>query len=268
VYIQQAKTTIRFIFQPYFDRLRLGEGGLVGFNILCLYFSNHSLFEGVYLTLLSLLVLCTLYGYNDYCDRYKDLNNPKKNKVFCQLIIQNSRLYLIQNIILSTVCILFVAYLDSLFTLYIILALYAVNIFYSKKAKQTPLLDVLIVGIWGGLYVSIVGQQEWRLFIIAGLTTAIAHFFQIMTDEKTDAQNNVNTSAVFLKENSFVLLFLFCLLLGATVYQYIGIWWAQGAILPLISFLYSKHIYLSWYLARIYFVLLWIKLLILVYGNV
>lgn len=254
--------------QPYFERVKLGEGGLIGLNFLFVVLTKHSLPEIVLYTMLWLTVLSTLYAYNDFVDRHKDLINPKKNQALARHIISGSTLFIRLNALVSFICILIsIIWLSSVQTI-ILLLLYLVNVIYSNKLKSTPVLDILIVGLWGALFVALVPGITFSLGLTAGLMTVIAHVFQILDDKQTDKQNGVLTTAVALPKQMGLILILLCVILGAYVAIQINYWWCAGALLPVAAYYLSGRVHFSWYLARLYFVAVWLNILIIQYGGI
>lgn len=253
---------------PLTSRIAKGEGGLILFNSIHAYFV-FSLTTLFWLdSLISVVAMCALYNLNDFRDRNIDALNPKKNKDFINEILNQEKLYIFTNIILSTTAIAlsFVFFTNEKTILMTLLI--TINWLYSYKFKSMPGLDILSVIIWGGLFASIAGSFQLHLFIIVGIMTGIAHIYQIITDKEADEKANIRTSIVALpKLHKYIILF-YCFILGVFIYLHIDWIWAISCLIPLIVYLLSKNISLSWYVSRFYFLVCLIKLLYLQYGNV
>lgn len=260
-------STIKFSVYPLTSRIAKGEGGLVLFNILHAY-SVYSLSTLFWIdSLISVLAMCALYNLNDFRDRHIDVINPKKNKNFINEILQQEKLYIYTNIIVSITAIALSLMFFSVEKATLMTLLIIVNWLYSYKFKSMPGIDILSVILWGGLFASIAGSFQLHLFIIVGIMTGIAHIYQIITDREADEKANIRTSiVVFPQLHKYVILF-YCLILGTYIYMYIGLIWSISCLIPLAIYLLSKNISLSWYVSRFYFLICFIKLLYLQYGN-
>src|SRR4051812_43000035 len=84
----------QLLLRPFTNRLKLGEGGLVVFNILHSLVTQKNIQTKVAEALISLFVMSVLYGYNDYVDCEKDRLNPKKDQIFLTLICDNKRTFI------------------------------------------------------------------------------------------------------------------------------------------------------------------------------
>lgn len=262
-------TVFNLLVRPFSNRLRLGEGGLVIFNFVHSV-ASHAPLAAIFIeTLISFLVLCVLYGYNDYIDAEKDLLNPKKNKAFIESILSHRILFkwLIITVNIATIAAAWV--LLHWQTAVCIALLYIINLLYSLKVKSIPLADIVIVSLWGGLYICIAGTFHWQIALAAGLMVGIAHFFQIVTDHDTDSQNSVQTSAVALRGWEASLLFVLCTILSLVVYlNQAGPILASLGLLPFVFFVSGSRVTFSWYASRIIFFVLWISILRSIHASV
>jgi 4-hydroxybenzoate polyprenyltransferase len=259
----------KLLVKPFTNRVKLGEGGLLLLNfthsVAC-----HRQYKLVMIeTLLSFLVLCILYGYNDYTDAEKDKSNPKKDHAFINMILENHRLFVafIITIQILTLAVAMV-FLGRQIAVYIAI-LYGVNFLYSQRVKSMPLADIMIVSIWGGLYVCISGSFVWVICLAAGLMVGIAHFFQVVTDKDSDQKNNISTSAVVLAGWENLLLFTLCLALAAVLYVDTGdLIMTLISFLPFVFYFSDKRVTFSWYASRFVFFILWLLILKSVYGGI
>ena len=130
-----------------------------------------------------------------------------------------------------------------------------------------PVVDIIIVGIWGGLYVMISGNFQWSLIFIVGIMTGIAHLFQMMTDKVSDGDNNIKTTIVALPGSGLLFLSALCVALGSLLFITLNIWWAVSGLLPVFIYALSRRVTLSWHVSRVYFFICWLALLTLFYGS-
>ncbi len=256
--------SLQFLFKPYTNRLKLGEGGLLFLNVFhsCVYYKD------IFLILLnisiSLFAICLLYGYNDFVDRAKDIHNPKKNQDFVHLINTYPKLFLWINGSLSVAILLLAYHFFGVLELSVLVGLFLINFFYSNLFKGIPLLDVIIVGMWGAVYV-IIPTINWYLFFAAGIMTAIAHVYQVITDKETDKISKTNTSAVAVPGMSRFVIIILSILLSLVFFSLGEIIFAATAVFLIIVKLIRISVSSKWYFSRVYFGACWIYLLYLTY---
>jgi 4-hydroxybenzoate polyprenyltransferase len=113
----------------------LGEGGLVAFNLISALFSQKDALKIGIETLFSFWVMCVLYGFNDYKDVEKDSLNPKKEKGFIKVIVENKNLFfwLINGMYFLTISLSLFVFNRS--TAFVLVALYIVNLLLSAPPK-------------------------------------------------------------------------------------------------------------------------------------
>ena len=87
--------TFLLIFKPYTNRIKLGEGGLVVFNITHSLMAEEWSYKVLFSGILSFFVMCALYGFNDFKDAEEDMVNPKKDLGFIELILDNKGLFFV-----------------------------------------------------------------------------------------------------------------------------------------------------------------------------
>jgi 4-hydroxybenzoate polyprenyltransferase len=258
----------KFLIKPYFNRVKLGEGGLVVFNLFHSVYSHHELASVIFELTLSFFVMCLLYGFNDYTDRHYDIQNSKKDKNFTLLIIQNEKLFIRLNLLLTWITLLVWFFFVGHFSALLLLVVYLVNIMYSIKLKSIPILDIIAVCLWGGLYVMIIGKPNWALGFIAGTMTGIAHLFQTLTDKPFDKKVRINTTVVTMPGSEWIFISVLCAMLGIQLFFTLGIWWALSGVVPVLVYAISRRVTFSWYVSRAYFFICWITLLISFYGGI
>jgi len=256
-----AKYGFEFITRPLYHRIRLGEGGIIIFNLAHAWYATQSVSQTTIQTLISTLVLCALYGYNDFTDREADMNNPKKDSAFCKDIYEHASIFLTVNIVLSTAAFILCLVLIGKFQAVAVASLFAVNVAYSSKLKSIPVADIITVLIWGSLFVMIAGNPNMPLAVTAGIMTGIAHIFQMLTDKTSDTKNNVKTSIVyFQRAEHWLIVSLYALLSLFLFYQSNAVL-AASTLIPLSLYLITRKVAFSWYLSRLYFFVIWIVLL-------
>jgi 4-hydroxybenzoate polyprenyltransferase len=268
--IKLVSTIFKLLVKPLTNRIKLGEGGLLVLNVTHSVVSRKSFDLIILETFISFLVLCVLYGFNDYTDVEKDKLNPKKAPTFINLALENYHLFLV---IIITVQLLTIALGLVFFSWKIaicLIILYAVNFVYSYRVKSIPLADIIIVSIWGGLYVCITGIFHWEISLAAGLMVGIAHFFQVITDKDSDEKSVVRTSAVVLSGWQNLLLFTLCFAFAMVLYFVTNLLWMIGiGFLPFFFYILSGHrVAFSWNLSRFLFFILWLVILKKVYAGI
>jgi 4-hydroxybenzoate polyprenyltransferase len=254
------------MFQPLVERLKIREGGLIFFNITLSIFFYKNGYMVLMQSALAVLCMSALYGFNDYVDRAADLINPKKNKQLSLTITQHPVFFLIVNITLSITCVILATILVDYYKGLLVILLVAINMLYSLYFKSKPIADLVIVGIWGGLFVSISANAHHNLLYIAGLMTTMAHLFQTLTDKEVDIINKVYTTAAKFKKPSLILL-ICCVLLSCFMYLQKEMLLAATAIIPFLSFISMKNVSLTWNISRTYFGVSWLILIYNAYGG-
>jgi hypothetical protein len=266
--VAKGRSVISFILKPYINRVRLGEGGLVVFNLFHSIYAHHSPQLIVAEVIISFFVMCALYGFNDYYDRHNDIKNEKKDRRFIYSIIQNELLFIALNVLLTAATALCALVLLGYEKALIVLLVYAVNFLYSAKLKSIPLIDITTVAIWGALYVMISGEIQWMPALIVGTMTCMAHVFQIITDKVPDSESKISTTVVAMPGSEIFILSALCILLGACLFASLGSWAALTAVLPVSIYGITKRVTLSWYISRVYFFICWVALLTSYYASV
>lgn len=261
--------SLRFLFKPLTDRFKLGEGGLALFNITHAWYATHDYFATLVCAVMSLLVLCAIYGYNDYIDRQRDLQNPKKEQAFVRQINSHASLFISLNGLLSVVLLIAAFFFIGKMQAVALLALLVINASYSNKLKAIPRADILVVAMWGGTFTLITPVMNYQLALLAGVMTGIAHLFQMLTDETTDRQTNVSTTIVKYPRSKYVVLCGLTVALMFTLHFISSInYCSLSAVLPLVFYLIIKQVSVSWFFSRVYFAAVWLLLLTTIYGGI
>lgn len=253
---------VRFITLPYYNRILLGEGGLVALNFFRTLFLHHSGLLIATDTVVSLLTMCLLYGFNDFTDRYHDAQNPKKDQHFVRELIDHPSLFIITHCALTISLVVFAYLFFGWAKPAIMIVLLLVNIGYSKLFKATPILDIIAVSVWGGLFIMLVDPVDADLAITAGLMTGIAHIYQILTDQDTDRATNIKTSAVAIPQFERWGIILLSIGLVLFLFRLHGAFFAVTGIFPIVINLLIIRTEIKWHLSRFYFALCWVLLII------
>ena len=177
---------------PLHQRVRRGEGGLFLVNA-ALALQWHPVGEGLGLAAISLGCLLALYLFNDVVDARDDQHNPKKNRFLAAMYSRNRSTFFGVWVLLTGLVIAPAAWLDARAAA-AVLAVTLVNVTYSLLCKKVPLLDVVWVGLWGGVYASIVTSSPAWILMVAAMT-AVCQIYQTCEDRGADARNGVATSA-------------------------------------------------------------------------
>lgn len=259
---------IQFLFRPLTNRIKLGEGGIALFNTSQVWFATHDILFTLWCTLLSLLTLCVLYGYNDYKDRETDKLNPKKDISYVNNISIHHLLFFYIHLFVTALLIMWSFFLLGKTGALSMLLLLAINIAYSNKLKATAGLDVVTVMIWGGLFVLLIAREHFGLAIAASIMTGMAHVFQMLTDKKTDSQTKTNTTVVKYPGSAP---FMFA---GLSVALMVALYVATekysiaiSAFIPFLFYFMYRNVTVSWFFSRVYFAGIWFVLLYTTYGG-
>ncbi len=267
-YGMKATNLLQLLLYPLLLRIRLGEGGIVLFNVTHTWFATKSGLQTFIVAILSTVVLCTLYGFNDYIDRKRDMLNPKKNKSFVALVNQHHNIFLLLNVVLSTTLLIAFYNIYSANHAKYVLLLITVNAVYSLSIKKIPFADIVIVAFWGSAITLCVPVANIELSVIAGIMTGIAHVYQMLSDKDTDQQTSVSTAIVRYPNTASTQIFLLCFILATSLYYTLGNKLiAASAVLPLFFYFMLKQHEVAWHLSRIYFATIWLMLLYSVYGS-
>ncbi len=177
---------------PLSRRVRRGEGGLFLVNA-ALAAKWHGFREGLALTALSLACLLALYLFNDVIDADEDQHNPKKDRSLAALYARNRRGFLALWWVMSGLVVGAAACLDARAAA-AAFAVTLINVAYSLFCKRIPFWDVIWVGVWGGVYASMVtSATAW--IVMVGAMTAVCQIYQTCEDRTADARSGVATSA-------------------------------------------------------------------------
>lgn len=250
----------RGLFGPLTTRIKLGEGGLVVFNLSLLLVA----FPGPWLAIAggfhSLLVLTLMYAWNDLYDAAKDRRDPKKDQALVCLLLRHRRSFWMGFSVLSVALVLFgLAFLGADVGVWTA-AVLTINAVYSLWLKSVPAIDVLCVGAWGGTYLAVAGAGG-ALCALAGVMTGISHIFQTVRDRRVDTRAGVATSAVFGEGLTRVLLVACCFILAAVLARLGGFVWAASALLPLLIAKAVRRPTRAWLITKGYFAVTWAALL-------
>lgn len=235
------------------------------FNVIHTWFYSRSLMQAIFTGMHSAVTLCALYGYNDYKDCQRDVMNPRKNQSFVAEINTYSRSFLLTHVMLSALSIVSAIYFGIMQAVAAVV-LFLVNTLYSNRLKSTPLADVFTVAVWGGLFTLIIPSVNYKLAVLAGVMTGIAHLFQIMTDAETDRKTGVLTTAVAFPQKLTVVLVLLSFILAALIGWITEVWmFASLTALPLAISLLARSVGGRWLAWRFFFVIVWIGILLKLY---
>jgi 4-hydroxybenzoate polyprenyltransferase len=240
---------------PLTERIKLGEGALLAINgcwILAATLRNDALWpRAIGLALLSTLVLIAAYAVNDWHDARGDLADPKKNQRLVRGYIDHRRSFgaFLAGLHVALPVAAYFAF--GLPQAAAVLAMLGINAIYSWLLKGVPIIDLIVVGLWGGAFVAIVDAPVW-LCVTVGLMTSIMHLFQIEQDRHVDAANHIRTTVVSLPGAALSMLILICIALGIVLYREIGLIGAISAVIPLVLYRLVADTGRAWMACRIY----------------
>jgi 4-hydroxybenzoate polyprenyltransferase len=203
-----------------------------------------------------------MYALNDLTDARRDLDNPRKDHALARD--------------LSTYRASFAALLSAGHALAIAaafafagarcgtatIAVFAVNALYSRFFKGIPILDVVVVGLWGAAYAAIVAPLP--LVVPVGAMTAACHVFQATGDRDADLRAGVTTTAASPR----LALLALAISSAALVFGLRALGWlALAGALPLVAGLVLRGSRSSWTASKIAFGAVWILLLWRLHGS-
>lgn len=254
-FFKKIEFILKYLFSSYFNRLKLGEGGLVVFSFIHIFLSYNN--GGIILLecLMSFATMSMMYLYNDFVDKKQDVINPKKNQQTVRMLIEYPKVfYVIQSVVLILILLLSYFLFNEIKVL-LILSLLLINAMYSHYLKSFPIVDILIVSIWGGSYFIAFGTFDLTLALIVGAMTGIAHIYQTKFDYEVDRLSNVKTSAVVSSSFPVYAIQLLVLMLGFLFYQYHVVLACSVVVLLVLFFVKRLTLLNKWHLSRMYFVL-------------
>lgn len=253
-----------FCIGSLLQRWRYGDGLLIG-AALILIFSSHwreggiSFLRLVFETFYLLLVLAQAYLFNDLVDAPRDVGNPKKNQEFVRFLNNHRSPLFLSHLVTVVGLALFSFIVWGSGRGWVFLLFYALGIVYSFLFKNLPVLDLLLVGLWGGSYLGLVSEDPKLLGIIATMT-AISHLFQTEVDLKIDQQSQIRTSAMLPGGVRFLLLFFLCATLVILLPSHLPLWvrflFSALAFAPLLFHSFTSPLS-GWLLTKGAFAILW-----------
>lgn len=237
---------------PLWLRILRREGALLAVNAALVFALRPPLIDTLGYLVLSTLVLSAAYAVNDWKDCEADRRNPKKNQRLVEALVQSQRAFGLWLIALHAALVSAAwLWLGRPSALAVVVML-AVNAAYSQWLKGMPVVDVIIVGVWGAAYTAIV-PASWRVYLFIGVMTALMHVFQIQGDRDVDAANRVSTSVVRLPRIVVPIMFAVCgILLAWGLSGPLGPVWAATGFLPLALRLVIRHTETAWTACRLY----------------
>ena len=236
---------------PLIERFRRGEGALLAVNLCWVAFAWPGAGVALAQAAVSALVLAVAYAVNDWHDARGDLSDPKKRRRLVLGLIERRRPVGIALVLLHVALVAAAALGIGSAAALAVAAMLGINVAYSWLLKGIPILDLVVVGLWGAAFVAIVGAPGW-LCVTVGLMTAIMHLFQIEQDRSVDAVNAIRTTAVRLPSALHAALALICLLLAFMLLPRLGPVGAATALVPLALRLAVKQNAAAWMACRVY----------------
>lgn len=248
---------------PMWERIRLGEGGLLiinGATSLAAFPDRRA--QAVAIGL-SLVLLASMYAVNDLLDAEADRADPKKNQHLVEVLVARRR---------TVAACLALLHLGTPVAIWALLgpthavaagAVLLVNGLYSLALKGVPFLDVLWVGVWGGAFAAVVVPHAWTTIGVIAAMTAVSHAYQVYADWPVDRVNQIRTSAVVGgRAYLFVLGLGFAGLAGAMLVAGMPKLWAMSAVFPLLAaFALRSRVRTAWVVAKLWFLVVWIAAL-------
>jgi 4-hydroxybenzoate polyprenyltransferase len=243
-------------------RLLLGEGALLAINASLVFYAAGPTptVRLLWAMVVSTLTLGVMYMFNDLYDAPADRRNPKKDPRLVSLYLEYPHVWypLVYGVNALTVVLAWATLGPE--SAAAVLAVSLVNVVYSTVLKGVPVVDVAWCGLWGGAYAAIVGGSPY-LLVLVGLMTAMCHLFQALGDRRTDAVNEITTTAVFSRPLSGVVLCVLSALIFAMVRVPLGTPLGLTAFVPVGLFFALSSSHRAWLLTKAYFAAMWLVVL-------
>ena len=236
---------------PLVERIRRGEGALLVTNAAWIACSWPGAVAAAHGIALSTFALMAVYALNDWHDAEGDLADPKKNQRLVDGLIRHHTGFGAWLAFVHVALVVWAALALGTAAAAGVLALLCVNTAYSYTLKGVPLVDLVVVGVWGAAFAAIVSSEAlW--WAAVGAMTSIMHLFQIKQDHRVDAVNGITTTFVRLPNAATASLVAICVALGAALGQLTGALGALSAAIPLALYLAIPDTLRAWMACRAY----------------
>lgn len=250
---------VRALAWPLWGRIIRGEGGLwlVAVSLIAIRPLPWTAIVGLGLT--AGLLLWNLYLFNDIHDADHDRDNPRKNHDVAAFYMEHrSRLWALWAG--SSLLVLGLLAVAGIRAVAAGAATMIINAVYSIRIKAVPWLDIVIVGMWGTLYV-LAFEPTPQLSLVAGIMTMVAHVYQVFVDRSSDLAQGLTTTAVHSPRASRILVHALAALLAACVWQAGGSRWALALAALVAAPVWLPDHQRAWNTSRLIFGLCWLTLL-------
>lgn len=248
----------RGLILPLVRRIQIGEGALLAINGSLLFARPvpHPWARFVF----SAAVLAAMYALNDCWDARRDMINPRKDQELASLLHRHRSRFAVALVVLHLLLVLVGSRLGvGLVTL----AVLSVNALYSFALKGVPIVDVVMVGVWGAAYAALV--EPGGVLLAVGAMTAASHVFQAMGDREADLRSGVVTSAAS-RRLGMAMLAGSCFFLVIGLRPIVGLPISLLGLAPLVAVLAVRRSYLAWLASKLTFGLAWLVVLWKLHG--
>jgi 4-hydroxybenzoate polyprenyltransferase len=250
-------TAVLATIRPLLQRIRLGEGGLIGMATWAAAWQTGDPLATVSVALLVTALLAAVYLFNDVLDRGIDAHNPKKIDQHREPLMRAPRLFLSISLALHLAVIIAAGCWRDGWAAACAASLLLLNPIYSLVAKRIPLVDVMIVGVMGGAVIGL-ATSDPSLILISSAMTAISHAFQTRVDETSDRSTGVRSSGTAPTHIRHAIWVFLLICYASAVAMRLGMIWAITAMVPYGLLISDRGATRSWAWARVYFAILWI----------
>jgi 4-hydroxybenzoate polyprenyltransferase len=253
---------LRGVVAPTLSRFRRAEGGLLAINASLILVHGAPPWRMALELLVSAVVLALAYAYNDVHDCAVDVDNPKKDRRL-MLFLCAHRAPILRALWLISAAAVAAAYaLLGGASAAAVAAALLINAVYSHFLKRVAVIDVLWIGLGGGVYVLTPGiPVDPRVALLVFVMTGASHVFQTLGDQIVDRQNRIRTTAVLSPRLARVLLVAFCAAGVWVVEPAFGFGVALTAFIPFAAHLLIADAERAWLVSKAYFAVLWLALL-------
>lgn len=256
VRVSPMEAALRGSVLPLVRRFQVGEGMLLFINVSVLVAMRppHALAAG----LVSLAVLATMYAVNDLFDAERDVDNPRKDRALASLLLRHRRPLFALMIAEHVAAVVAASCLVNRSCAVAAAATLATNAIYSRLFKGVPVVDVVVVGVWGFAFAAMVAPV--LACVAVGAMTSISHVFQAMGDREPDLRAGVTTSAASSRV-AFVVLGCASLALAGSLWALIGPPGALAGLVPFGLALAVRRSLAAWLASKVVFGAAWLSVL-------
>lgn len=248
------------LLAPLVVRLRTAEGALLAIIASLLWLEHARPWAAILQFVLCTLVMAQMYAHNDIVDARADLDNPRKGVRLATLLVTHEVFFRRASTAAALVLTLVMGLTVDGRTASSAVAVMALNSAYSRWLKSVPIVDVVTVGIWGGLFAGLVTRRVGLLVGVA-LMTAISHVFQTLLDRHADQRAAISTTGTRAIGLSLAVIATLSVALGMWALPRAGGFAASLVVAPVAAVVLMPRAGPAWLVAKCAFAAIWMTVL-------